>query len=156
MTDSKQSKKEDAHSDGYRFEFTLRVRWAEADIQGVVFNGHYLTYFDIGITEYLRAAMDGDADLMHDIFDKLYVVKSTVEYKSPARFDQMISIQVRVARIGRTSINFEFAVNRDGQVLVTGENIYVYAPEGDASPIPDSLRNKLASFERSASVPQSV
>ncbi len=39
----------------FRFVYRLRVRWAEVDRQGIVFNGHYLTYFDVGITEYYRA-----------------------------------------------------------------------------------------------------
>ena len=38
----------------YKFFHTLRVRYAEVDAQGIVFNSHYLTYFDCAITEYYR------------------------------------------------------------------------------------------------------
>ncbi|MGB7302770.1 MAG: thioesterase family protein [Burkholderiaceae bacterium] len=135
----------------FRFEHVIRVRWAEADIQGVVFNGHYLTYFDIGMTEYLRELFKADADALHKVFDKLYVVKSTVEYKSPARFDEKISVRVRVARIGNSSLTFEFSILREGVALVSGENIYVYAPDGETSPVPDDLRERLQAFETSGS-----
>lgn len=125
------------------FETSLRVRWAEADIQGVVFNGHYLTYFDIGLTEYLRSAYDNDQAALHAMFDQLYVVKSTVEYQSPARFDDMIRVRAGVARVGRSSLTVAFEIMRGDELLVKGDNVYVYAPDGQSAPVPEDLVNRL-------------
>ena len=131
----------------WHFAHELRVRWAESDIQGVVFNGHYLTYFDIGITEYLRSVFENDQQKLHAIFNDLYVVKSTVQYQSPAHFDELIEIAVRTAKIGRTSLVFEFEIKRENKTLVSGENVYVHAPDGESTPVPDALREAIERFE---------
>ena len=74
------------------FRHRLRVRWAEADMQGVVFNGHYMTYFDVAVTEYWRGVARGDPQALREIFDRLYVVRTTIEFHSPARFDDEIDV----------------------------------------------------------------
>lgn len=122
----------------------IRVRWAEADMQGVVFNAHYLAWFDIGITEYLRALADGDAHWLQATFDRLYVVKSTLDYRRPARFDDRVEVCVRCLRIGRTSLEVGFAIRRDGTELVTGSNVYVYTVDSRPEPVPDDLRQRIA------------
>lgn len=125
----------------------LRVRWAEADMQGVVFNAHYLAWFDIGITEYLRALADGDGDWLARTFDRLYVVKSTLDYKAPARFDDCLEICARCLRLGRTSLEVGFAVRRDGRTLVGGSNVYVHTLEGRPEAVPEDLRQRIARLE---------
>ena len=144
---SDQPRSDAAPDTGFRFRHPLRVRWAEADMQGVVFNGHYLTYFDVGMTEYLRAVCEGDLARMKSVFDSIYVVKSTIEYRAPAHFDEELEVSVRTARIGRTSLVFEFELSRSRTPLVTGENVYVHAPGGGSSPVPQSLRDAIARFE---------
>ncbi len=82
------------------FFHPFRVRYSEIDGQGVVFNAHYLTYFDTTITEYFRAlGYDQYADAKQTGED-YHVVKSLIEYKAPVRFDQEIDVCARVARIG--------------------------------------------------------
>jgi acyl-CoA thioester hydrolase len=131
----------------YRLAHPLRVRWAEADMQGVVFNAHYLAWFDIGITEYLRALAGGDEQWLAATFDRLYVVKSTLEYRSPARFDDALEISARCIRIGRTSLEIGFAIQRAGQVLVTGSNVYVHTIDTRPAAVPDDLRRRIERFE---------
>lgn len=80
----------------FTFMHTLRVRWAEVDAQGIVFNGHYLTYFDVGITEYWRAAGLRYPDAFATADTDLFLVKATLEYRAPARFDDLLDIAVRV------------------------------------------------------------
>ncbi|NCV61422.1 MAG: acyl-CoA thioesterase, partial [Betaproteobacteria bacterium] len=92
----------------FRFLHTLRVRWAEADMQSVVFNANYLLYFDVASTEYFRQVSGGDRDILKAVFDRLYVVKSTIEYLQAARFDDELVIGVKTARIGRSSMTVEF------------------------------------------------
>jgi len=135
-----------ARSD-FRFAHSLRVRWAEADMQGVVFNGHYLTYFDIGVTEYLRDLCGGDAERLKEAFERMYVVKSTVEYRSPARFDDVIDVCVRTARLGGSSMRVLLEIHRDNELLVEGENIYVFADQGRSQRVPDAMRALIRAFE---------
>ena len=120
-----------------------RVRWAEADQQGVVFNGHYLTYFDIGMTEYLRALYAGDAQAMAEIFHDVYVVRSELDYLAPARFDQLIDIVVQPTRLGRSSMTLAFEIRHGEVLLIRGSNVYVHAPEGASSPWPEDFRRRV-------------
>lgn len=90
----------------YHFSHPLRVRWVEVDRQGIVFNGHYLAYFDIGITEYWRAIGYPYPDGLAEHGTDLYVVKATVEYRASAVYDDMIDIGMRCAHIGNFSMQF--------------------------------------------------
>ena len=95
---------------GVPLEHTLRVRYGECDLQGIVFNAHYLTYFDTTITEYFRAlGYDQYADAKQTGED-FHVVKSVIEYKAPVRFDWELDVGARVARIGNSSLTFELAI----------------------------------------------
>jgi acyl-CoA thioester hydrolase len=128
---------------------TLRVRWAEVDSQNIVFNGNYLSYFDIGITEYWRAIglpyPDGIAGSGGDLF----AVRSVINYHGSARFDEILEVAVRAARLGNSSMTFEIGVFRAGERLVSGEMVYVYAdPDTRSSrPLPDRLRRAIQAFE---------
>jgi acyl-CoA thioester hydrolase len=126
----------------------VRVRWAEADIQGVVFNAHYLAYFDLAITEYWRALSAGDAAWLAEAFERLYVVKATVEYHRPARFDDVLEIGARCVRLGRSSMTIDFEIHRREAHLVSGQSIYVYAQGGKSVPMPDDLRRRIRAFEK--------
>ena len=137
--------------DRYRLRESLRVRWAETDMQGIVFNGHYLTYFDVAITEYWRAVgMPYPAAFAGTGVD-LFAVKSTVEYLAPARYDDMIEVGCRAARLGRSSIGFALTIWRDGEPITKGEVVYACADPvaRRATPIPQSLRSAIEAFEKS-------
>src|SRR5262245_8085603 len=109
----------------FRLRERLRVRWAETDAQGIVFNGHYLTYFDVAITEYWRAIGLPYPEALAGTGVDLFAVKSTVEYLAPAHYDDMIEIGCRAAHLGRSSILFELAIWRGGEAITRGEVIYV-------------------------------
>lgn len=131
-------------------EERLRVRWAETDAQGIVFNGHYLTYFDVAITEFWRAAgMPYPAALAGTGVD-LFAVKATVEYLAPAHYDDLIDVRCRVARLGRSSITFALAIRRDEQTITRGEVVYVCADPvaRRATPIPVALRDAIEALEK--------
>lgn len=117
-------------------------------MQGVVFNAHYLAYFDVALTEYweaLTGARNADGD---GVFEHLYVVKSVIDYHASARFDDVVDIGVRIARLGRASMTCHFEIHRTGEHLITGETVYVYAVDGSSVPFPDAFRCKVAEFER--------
>src|SRR3954447_10227477 len=87
----------------FAFFHSLRVRWAEVDMQGIVFNGHYLTYFDVAFTEYWReTGLPSPLD-QAKAGQEMFARKATVEFLSPARFDDILDIGVRCAGFGRSS-----------------------------------------------------
>jgi len=119
-------------------------------MQGVVFNANYLLYFDVAGTEYFRSVGGGDRALLKSVFDRLYVVKSSVEYHRPAHFDDELQVHVRTGRIGRSSMTLAFAIFRGSERLVSGENVYVYAEGGASQPIPEEFRQRIESLEQGA------
>lgn len=133
----------------FRFLHELRVRWAEVDRQGIVFNGHYLTYFDVGITEYWRAIGYPYPDGLLSAGVDTFVVKATIEYHAPANYDDVLAVRVRVGRLGRTSMQFLLQIRCGTEHLISGEVIYVMAdPESrKPSPVPDFLREAISRYE---------
>jgi acyl-CoA thioester hydrolase len=138
----------------FRFAHRLRVRWAEVDRQGIVFNGHYLTYFDVGVTEYYRALGYPYPDGLAQHGTDLYVRKAEVEYHASAEYDDEIDICVRVERLGRSSFDFRVEILRADQLLVSGKLVYVNADPvaRKSAPVPEFLRSAIKAFELTAPV----
>ena len=138
----------------FRFFDRLRVRWAEVDMQKIVFNGHYLMYFDTAVAGYWRALALPYEATMHALQGDLYVRKATLEYEGSARYDDACEVGMRCARIGNSSMLFSAALFRDEQLLVHGELVYVFAdPATQTSrPVPPALREVLTRFEAGQAV----
>ncbi len=135
--------------DDFRMLHRLRVRWAEVDMQKIVFNGHYLMYFDTAMADYWRALALPYEQTMHDLGGDLYVKKASVEYHGSARYDDQLDVGLKCQRIGNSSIQFIGAIFCGAQLLITSELIYVYAnPATQTSlPVPETLRTILEGFE---------
>ncbi len=133
----------------FRFLDPLRVRWAEVDVQNIVFNGHYLMYFDTAVAGYWRAMALPYHDTMRALGGDLFVRKATVEYLASAAYDDALNVGVRLTRIGTSSMALQCAVFKRDQALVHGELVYVYAdPTTQTSrPVPQALRDTLQAFE---------
>lgn len=133
----------------FRFSHRLRVRWAEVDMQKIVFNAHYLMYFDTAITDYWRALALPYEQSMHHWGGDLYVKKASVEYFASARFEDQLDVMLKCTKIGNSSIIFTGALFRADELLVTTELIYVYAnPTTQTSqPVPAAFRELLLGFE---------
>lgn len=133
----------------FRFSHRLRVRWAEVDMQKIVFNAHYLMYFDTAIGDYWRAMALPYEDTMHRWGGDLYVKKASVEYFASARYDDQLDVMLTCSKIGNSSIIFTGALFRADELLVTTELIYVFAnPATQTSqPVPSALRESLTGFE---------
>ncbi|MEZ7848164.1 MAG: YbgC/FadM family acyl-CoA thioesterase [Polaromonas sp.] len=136
-------------SENFRFSHRLRVRWAEVDMQKIVFNAHYLMYFDTAMTDYWRAMALPYEEAMRQLGGELYVKKSSMEHHASARFDDQLDVVVRCQKIGNSSIVFQGAIHRGDALLVTCELIYVFAdPSNQRScPVPAALRQVLENFE---------
>lgn len=132
----------------------LRVRWAEVDMQGIVFNGHYLNYFDTAVGGYWRALALPYQAAMAELGGDLFVRKSTLEHEGSARYDDLLDIGIGCARIGTSSILLRAAVFRGPARLVQGELTYVFADPRTktATPVPPALRAVLQGFEAGESM----
>jgi YbgC/YbaW family acyl-CoA thioester hydrolase len=133
----------------FRFIHRLRVRWAEVDMQKIVFNGHYLMYFDTAVSDYWRSLLMPYPDALHSLGGDLYVKKAALTYHASAEYDDLLEVGMRCAKLGNSSLLFEGGIFRGGRCLVSGELLYVYAdPQTQTSqPIPDELRIWLNGFE---------
>jgi YbgC/YbaW family acyl-CoA thioester hydrolase len=133
----------------FRFFHRLRVRWAEVDMQKIVFNAHYLMYFDTAISDYWRALALPYEEAMHALGGDLYVRKATIDFRASARMDDMLDMGVRCARIGNSSMVFEGGLFRQDQFLVGCELVYVFADPATqtSKPVPAVLREVLTGYE---------
>jgi acyl-CoA thioester hydrolase len=132
----------------FKFSARTRVGFSDTDAQGIVYYGRYNPYFDLARVEYLRSL--GLLQPRGKAGD--FVMRANdVEYFAPAVFDDEIEVCVRVARLGRTSVTFEFAAHRvpDDELMVTAHQtlVYVDLAERKAHPVPDSFREPVVAFE---------
>jgi YbgC/YbaW family acyl-CoA thioester hydrolase len=132
----------------------LRVRWAEVDAQKIVFNGHYLMYFDTAVAAYWRALAMPYHETMERLQGDIFVRKATVEYLGSARYDDLCEVGVRCERVGTSSMLFVCALFRGETLLVSGELVYVFAdPATQTSrPVPPELRALFEAYEAGAPV----
>ena len=128
------------------FVHHLRPRYAEIDIQGVVFNAHWLTYFDDASTRFFEWMGFPPAIAFVRDFDVM-VVKAVLEWAGPARFDDDVAIGVSPTRIGNASFDLTYTATIDGAPACTGVITYVSVVPGthESTPIPDMLRTQLQS-----------
>jgi len=144
--------------DEFRCAHVLRVRWAEVDMQKVVFNAHYLTYIDTAIAEYWREiGLPYPEGYVDRYGADLFLRKATVEYLGSARYDDRLSVLCRTASLGRTSLTMRFEIWRIDDAhasapLVTGELVYVNVGVASSKPdpLPDDLRSRVRAYERVA------
>lgn len=138
----------------FRFFHRLRVRWAEVDMQKIVFNAHYLMYFDTAIADYWRALALPYQEAMDALEGDLYVVKATVEFHASARVDDQVEVAMKCSRIGTSSMVFTGAIFRGEEHLISGEIVYVFADPATqkSRPVPDILREILMGYEAGGSV----
>ena len=133
----------------FRFAERLRVRWAEIDAQQIVFNGHYLAYFDTAVGGWWRALALPYHETMKSLDGDLFVRKATLEYLGSARYDELLDVGVRCQRIGSSSMTVICGVFRGDELLVHGELVYVFAAPATktSKAIPPALRAVIEGFE---------
>ena len=124
------------------FSHRLRVRWAEVDMQRIVFNANYLLYFDVAITEYWRALALPYDEAMRQLGGDFYLKKATLEYHASAVADDLLEVTLENTRTGNSSMVMTGAVKRGDTALVSGELLYVFADPATqkSKPLPEALR----------------
>jgi len=133
----------------FRCFHRLRVRWAEVDIQKIVFNPHYLAYADCAMTEYWRALAMPYVAGMHTLGGDVYLKKAGVEYHASARLDDVLDVGMRCVRMGDSSMVFACGVFAGDRLLVSIELLYVFADPATQTKrtVPPALRSMIETFE---------
>ena len=140
----------------FKFHTSLRVRWVECDAQGIVYYGAYMDYLEVGQSDYFRNLGFSIYKLAEVGYFDTAVVKVTLEYKAPARVDDMLDIFVRVSHIGNTSITMDMEIysQENDQLLTISRAIYVGydASTATTKPVPADIRELVDRYEESGVV----
>jgi acyl-CoA thioester hydrolase len=133
----------------FKFSASTRVGFSDTDAQGVVYYCRYMPYFDLARVEYHRSL-----DMLRaEPQEQEFVMRAMhVEYHQPARFDDPIEVDVRIRRIGASSVTYEFAAYLDGETLAvtaTQTVVLVDLRERKPCPVPDWWRERIRSYEGS-------
>ncbi len=127
------------------FHYYLRTRYGECDAQKVVFNTRYGEYLDLAVTEFFRALGYGEQLVSAELDYQL--VKQTMEWKAPARFDDVLELTVQTKHLGNTSFTLftEFRIAGKPALIATGETVYVQVDNATLTKkrISDELRAAL-------------
>ena len=130
------------------FCFVMRVRYGECDAQQVVFNSRYGEYADVAVTEYFRVLFGGIKEMLNQGLDT-QVVRFAIDWKSPARFDDVLAITVQTTRVGKTSftLQVDFSDFASKRPVAFSEITYVLVSAGQHEKvvISDDFRQKLLS-----------
>jgi acyl-CoA thioester hydrolase len=123
-------------------EITIRVRYSEADRMGFLHHANYLVYFEQARTELLRS----QGLSYRDLEDKGYLLVLTrlqVRYRSPARYDDLLTLRTTVVRTTHFKIEHKYEVTRDGLLLCEGETTLACIDrDGKPQLLPDFLRGE--------------
>ena len=131
-------------------EFKVRVRYAETDQMGVVYHGNYAQYFEMGRVEWLR-----NLGLSYSVMEKqgvmLPVVSLTINYKKPARYDDLLTVRTIFKKQESVKIEFDYEIyNEEGQLLTIGNSVLVFVDMKTGRPVlpPEYVRESINSIEK--------
>ena len=140
----------------FKFHTTIRVRWMECDAQGIVFNGAYMGYLEVGQSEYFRNLGFSIYLVGQRGYFDTAVVKTVLEFKAPARVDDMLDLYVRVGEFGNTSFHLDMEIYRQYSetLLHALQGVYVGydAASGTTRRVPDDIRELVNHFEATGEV----
>jgi acyl-CoA thioester hydrolase len=125
----------------------LRVRYGECDPQGIVFNANYLLYFDVAFTEMWRAAVGPWEDMVTRGYDAV-VGEAHLDFRAPARFDDVLQLHVQIERLGSSGIGTRIDVARSEELLVGGRlrHVVVTTDTWRKAEMPAWIREGLRTF----------
>ncbi|MEW4488109.1 thioesterase family protein [Thalassoglobus sp. JC818] len=104
------------------FEVENRVRYCETDAMGVLHHMNYIQYYEMARTEYFRAN-GGNYRLMEERGLFLVIVDVQCKYKKPAKYDDLLTLRVRVSRMSGAKLEHEYEVLRGEELLATGSTV---------------------------------
>jgi acyl-CoA thioester hydrolase len=126
------------------FSHQIRPRYAEVDQQGVVFNAHWLTYFDDACTRFFESLGYTPKTSFFDTFDFM-IVRAELVWEGPAGFDEVVEIVVEPSRLGTKAFDLRYRASVEGRPACTGVLTYVSVTPSthESAPIPSELRTRL-------------
>lgn len=131
-------------------ESEIRVRYAETDKMGIVHHSNYLIWFEAGRSDLCRAKGFSYKEMEDNDNALMVVAESYCRYKSPAYYEDILSVRTRVAEIRSRSIRFIYEIVRpaDGALLAEGETLHLVTDESKkVRQIPDIYRERLSAEE---------
>jgi acyl-CoA thioester hydrolase len=126
-------------------QFNVRVRYAETDQMGVVYHGNYAQYFEMGRVEWLRNLGVSYADMEKQGI-MLPVVNLTMNYKKPARYDDLLTVKTILKKQQGVKIEFDYEIyNEKQELLTTGYSMLVFVDMKSGRPTtpPEYIKGKL-------------
>ncbi|MEQ9411067.1 MAG: thioesterase family protein [Fuerstiella sp.] len=117
----------------------IRVRYSETDAMGLLHHSNYLTYFEIGRTELFRA-QGGSYRRMEELGLYFVVARITVRFRSPARYDDRLTLTTRIARQSPAKLEHNYQLRRDSEILCEADSVIACVDSaGKVQRIPDNL-----------------
>jgi len=123
----------------------IRVIYGDTDQMGVVYYANYLRYFEAARNEFIRAKglRYRDFEVQHGLL--LPVAEAHVSYRTPARYDDLLAVEISLAEARRASARFEYRILRDGEVVATGHTVHACVDtEGRVRRMPRELLERLS------------
>ncbi len=138
-----------SHKPPYHFHTEVRVRLPETDAMGIVFHGNFFTYLEVGRVDYLRNLGLSEGVRPIKAFENV-VAAAHLDFRSPARLDDPLRIDVRMRPPGETSFRFEFRIvhKQENRLVAEGQTTHVAVDDGfRPMRVPDDFRAIVARFE---------
>ena len=129
----------------------LRVIYGDTDQMGVVYYANYLRYFEAARNEFIRAKGMRYRDFEQEYRLVLPVVEAHVEYKQPARYDDVVTVEISLAQVRRASARFDYRLLRGDALLATGYTNHACVDlDGRVQRMPPELLARLSAGETPA------
>jgi acyl-CoA thioester hydrolase len=137
--------------EGFRVAADLTVRFSETDAQGIAHHAVYLEWFEVARLAYIARLPGGYRGMVERGVD-VTTVEAHVRYRRPARFDDALRVHVRVAEVRGARFRFEYAIERDGELLADGWSVHACLDGPSQRPLrlPDDLRATIEAIEAAA------
>ena len=127
----------------------VKVRYSEIDCQRIVYNSHYLTYFDISISELLDDVFDQDT-YIKETNNEFHTVSVQMDFKAPAKLNDQLEVYSSIRKVGNSSLTFYQEIYKEGSdVLInSAEIIWVHTNQTEmkSAKIPEDLRRKFDKY----------
>ena len=127
----------------------VKVRYSEIDCQRIVYNSHYLTYFDISISELLDDLFDQDT-YIKETDNEFHTVAVQMDFKAPARLNDQLEVYSSIKKVGNSSLIFYQEIYKAGsdELLNSAEIVWVHTNQAEmkAATIPEDLRKKFDKY----------
>ncbi len=139
--------------DTFKFCYRFRVVFDDLDAARIVHNSNYLKYFERGRIEYVRNLFDGLSEKIHRELINTAVVEHFIQYKNPAKFDDELSLFLKISEITTSSLRFEYILEKSVEEIPVAYGYTVVVNVGKnrfaAAPLSDEVRKQIVNFEGS-------